>query len=363
MIKSSRGYGKVIRTRRSLIGGSLLGVLVLLVGVGCSSASVPTTSPSANAGGDSSWEQTVAQAKKEGSVTYYLAIAGGEDAIKSGFEKAYPGINLTILRQGSAQLTSKLDAEFAAQAEGGDVVMVGDKGFFDDNVDNFVPLTGPSAKLYEGTKYTNSGNRFLVNSIVPVGFGVNKDVIKRVGAHDIKTFEDVLQPQLKGLIGISDPRISAVILQRVKYEASKTSSDYMSRLAELSPRIYTATGAQVNAIAAGDLAVGMAVYGSILEPVIKAGAPVVPVYPLPESYIYFTGISKTAAHPAAAQVFDAWLLSKEGQEAQHSWGYTGSVLPNIKGAFKIDPKNVMFDGLLTDDDKAYQKTWSELFLK
>jgi iron(III) transport system substrate-binding protein len=192
---------------------------------------------------------------------------------------------------------------------------------------------------------------------------VNTEVVKQIGARPIKTYEDLLQPQLKGLIGISDPRIAAVILQRVTHESEVLGVDYMPKLAALTPRIYEALGAQVQAVASGDLAVGMTVYSAALVEAIKAGAPIEGVYPIPEAYIYFQGIPKTAAHPAAAQVLQDWLLSKAGQQAQHEWGYTGSVLPDIKGAYAVKPGTVMFRGNLTAKDKDFQKTWNQLFAK
>jgi iron(III) transport system substrate-binding protein len=119
---------------------------------------------------------------------------------------------------------------------------------------------------------------------------------------------------------------------------SRQSSEYGSlveTLGEASARIETRTGALLDLLASGELAIGYNLLGSYAEKRIASGAPLVIVYPRD----YTLAVTRTAVIPAgtpnpvAAHAFLEYLLSVPGQEILASRGRLPAVRVEVAGRY------------------------------
>lgn len=330
---------------------------LILSGCGANSS----TPPAEEIDSGTPWDAVVAQAKQEGSVTLYLGLANYEDRISEGFSKAYPDINLTIVRQPSTTLITKLAAEKEAKSEGGDVAILGTYGWFDENKADLVPLTGDSQSLYTTSVDPLAGENYHTDVIVPFVFTSNTELLTKIGADPIETWDDTLQPQLKGLVGMTRPDLIPVQVQHY-FAVDQARPDYLEKLSKLSPRLMDSSGTLGQAVAAGDLALGIGTTAPNVAPLIAADAPINVVTATDPSFLigYAAGIVSWSKHPAAAQVLTNWMLSEEGQQAQHNGGASASVLEGIPGELEVSTEKFS-TGALSPEEEAFLPEFKKLF--
>ena len=178
----------------------------LLSGQGPAIAQVRSASPE--------WVKTEQAAEKQARVLLYLSIAGVDVRMKEAFRKAYPKIQLDIIRQPTGELISRLDAERQASADGADVVYHTDRAWFDHVSSQLVPATGPAVALYKGSKNTFAGDRFFTAMILPLSLGYNTEVLAKLGVGVPTGWESLYNPKFSsGLVGLPESGSAVVTLQ------------------------------------------------------------------------------------------------------------------------------------------------------
>jgi iron(III) transport system substrate-binding protein len=147
----------------------------------------------------------------------------------------------------------------------------------------------------------------------PVGvIAVNRS---RVADADIpKSWEDLLQPKWKGIVGTTNIDAGGSVLTLYSFLRAKVDPDFWQKFAAQSPRIYPAVAPLSTDLTRGEVAVAI---GAIAEPVwlqMKAGAPVKVIFPSEgiSSFPAAGGISTTAKNPNAAALFLNWITSRHG---------------------------------------------------
>jgi iron(III) transport system substrate-binding protein len=160
---------------------------------------------------------------------------------------------------------------------------------------------------------------WIGTALEPYGLVYHPRLLRRLGVADLKDWEDLLNPKLKGNVAQCAPTRSSssnatyeVILQS-KGEAAGW--DWLKKLAD-NTGLFTARSRDVpNVVAKGEFAVGFAVpsYMAFEEKVsgfdIKFVAPKNAFVP-PESMAILAG----AKHPKAARAFIEFLLTEQGQK-------------------------------------------------
>jgi iron(III) transport system substrate-binding protein len=305
---------------------SLVGVVAAVV-AGCSSGSGSGSGPAASSSGcasstsgtassgSSAFDQTVAAANSEGSVTLYTpAQQPLVDAWTCGFEKAYPKIKLSVFRASPGQV----DAKLAAGNAGTDVLVQSLDGPTTtlagyDAQGKLATLTGPNFKDKGFKAGMESPDRFYVYATV-FGWAWNTQLMPK-GIH---SWKDFLSPNLaNGKIAVWDPSVASTIPGFYAGEvAASGNPNYLKVLAAQKPVIYPTSEAMENALASGEVAATMFASKRILT--LKAqGAPVDFAVPPQGAAVapLEAGVLKTAPHPAAAQVLANWLASEDGQKA------------------------------------------------
>jgi len=132
------------------------------------------------------------------------------------------------------------------------------------------------------------------------------------------TFNDLFNPAYSGKFGMPDPAtvggmVSALFAVRqnlgaVGYE------DFLKRLATLKPKFYASNYPLGNAIASGELTVGL-IFDQAANAQVRLGAPVAFAYPKDAPAAYgLAAIPANAKNPAAAKQFLDFLTSHEGQQ-------------------------------------------------
>ncbi|WP_026932248.1 ABC transporter substrate-binding protein [Glycomyces tenuis] len=309
-----------------------------------------------------SWNEILKQAEKDGKVTLYLAMANYEDRVKLGFEKAHPDIDLTIVREPSGDLITRIQTEAGTNTDGADVAMLSDYRFFEDQSDLVAKAYGSSAKLY-GDADPVGGDNYFTTAAVPFTIATNPEVIADAGAQPVERWEDILQPELEGLIGVTRPDITPIEVQFLFALQQELGAQFIEDLAGLSPRLGDSSGTLAQSVAAGELAVSLGGTTPTTATLIDEGAPVeAPVGTDPEVLIgYATGAISSSHRPAAAQVLLEWMISPEGQASQHEWGMSASVLPEVDNKLDVDT-SVIYTGELTEEEQAFlDETWTPLF--
>ena len=308
------------------------------------------------------WKKTEQAAEQQGRVVLYLSIAGVEARMKAAFRKAYPKLQLDVIRQPTGQLIGRLDAERQASANGADVVFHTDRGWFDQVASHLVPATGPALNLYKGTKNAFSENRYFTSMLVPFSIAYNTQVLASLGVGVPTGWQDMLNPKFaNGLVGLPERGSAPVTLQCLYDIAQTQGMGYFERLGKLKPRLYPSIGPTVQSVAAGANAVGM-VQTAAPADLIKAGAPIKQMVPTNPScyYGYFVAQVGWSKRPEAAQVLLNWMMSRAGQEAIHGWGYSASPLEKIPGGLDVKPGVPLLDGILTPAQQEFGKQFDKL---
>jgi iron(III) transport system substrate-binding protein len=136
---------------------------------------------------------------------------------------------------------------------------------------------------------------------------------------EFQSFDDLLNPKLRGKIGISDPRTPGLGNSMWSYMLSVKGEEYLKNL--VAQELFVARDPRLlgESLSSAKIAVTLGIGYSELLPFIKTGLPVVPLR-YPKEGLYTTGgnghlmVIKNPPHPNAAKVFANWLLGRDGQE-------------------------------------------------
>ena len=171
-------------------------------------------------------------------------------------------------------------------------------------------------------------------TLEPYGLIYQPKLLQRLGV-TIKTWDDLLNPKLKGQIAQCTPDRSSsshasyeVMLQTYGWDKGW---DWLKKLAA-NTGIFTARSRDVpNVVSKGEFAVGFAVPSYMAFAEVLAGYDVMFVYP-PNAYVTPEPIAvlKGAPHPKAGQAFIEFLLTEEGQKL-----FSGLGLYPITPKFKV----------------------------
>lgn len=355
---------KGVNGRRRLAAALL--TMVALVAAACGSdgdndeADEPTDSTVAGPTGDADWDAIVAQAKEEGSVTYYSTQnLPNLEALEKAFEAAYPEIDMTIVRGLPNDLHPRLETEASTGRGEADVYTTADLRWIDekDAEGFFTEVTGPNfdSDDYDRDRFNPDGTAF-VSHAATIGYGWNTEL----WPDGLSGYEDLLDPGLSGgKIGVVEPGGEAQ-LDWYTYIEEEFGEEYVEALAAQKPRIYAGGTAIIEALTSGEIFATP--YASpTIRAAIENGAPL--DWDLPEKAwgtLFKSVILESSPHPAAAQVLANFMLTEEGQTAL-STDYV-SVMPDIEASLlPIDAIRPQPGAMTPEAVAEAQEEWRELF--
>lgn len=327
--------------------------------------SAATTAPTAAAKPGELDADTIAKAKKEGSVVLYTSLQteDAEPLIKA-FQQAFPEIKVDLNRKSS----SKILTQFLTEAKAGKVLAdVLESGGLDLEAPVKQGLTvaflAPSAKDYP-KEFTQLNGHFT-NARTAVGtFGWNTTLVK--AGDEPKTWEDLVDPKWKGklLIEASDWDVMQALAKGHFNNDEAKVRDYFTKLAANNPTAIDGHTEQLAALIAGQGAVAFGIRGDTSQEQIQAKkAPV--GWSKAEVMLRLQGavIAKDGPHPNAAKVFVNWYLTRDG--GQKALATIGRI-PAAPGL--ADPVYTFGKTIASGPDDAselskYEKLWNQIILK
>jgi len=256
-----------------------------------------------------------AGAKAEGKVNWYTSLAGSSyKELAQGFEKKY-GVKVDVYRATSNDLMARISSEAKARQ------------YLVDTIETTLPLlkslredgllavyNTPYLQKYPAHAKENAGNGLYywgVNRESFIGVGYNPNVITANAVP--KNFDGLLNPQLKGKIGITTSdtgvRMMGAIL-KFKGEA------FANKLKAQDISLHSVSGrAMADMAISGEVPISPSIFRDhAMESKLK-GAPInwVPMEAVPTN-AGGTSIIYQAPHPHGAVLMADFILSPEGQK-------------------------------------------------
>ena len=282
----------------------------------------------------SSWDDIVKAANKEGSVTVYTS-AGNSDVAFKAFEKAYPHIKITFVRQPTADLLTRLDQEISVGAKGADVAYHAQTGWFEDRAEQ-----GKLAAIHYGpaaADWPADAKQKQYANIITVPFENVWNTDKGKPITDVCSWVDQAG---KAKVGLLDPASSVAATTQYQAYIDTCGSDFLTRLSKLDTTVYPSTVPLTQAIGSGELTYGLAIPMGVIDPLVASGAPV--GHGLPDKggvgYDYSAGVLANAPHPNAAMVFMNWLMEKSTLELIIKQVTPGATPVQVTGS--LDPSTI-----------------------
>lgn len=265
----------------------------------------------------SSLEELIAAAQEEGSLVYYVAPSGFDAEPVEGFEEKY-GITVEATRLPSTDLAPRYSAEIDADAPTADVVVTTVDGFVADardqgwmvgldeaNIPGF-PWEFPENFVQEGQ---------VIVQLRPWGIAWNTDLVAANEAPE--AFEDLLDERWQGQILHPDPESSKGYQDLYNHLWEELGDDFIQGLVAQDLVFYDSGAPMLEALAAGEGAIGGVVSGAQVLDAQERGAPLEMTYPdLTVANVVEVGLTADEHnnHPNAARLFVHWLMSEEGSQ-------------------------------------------------
>lgn len=293
----------------------------------------PIASAQSDGGWQKKWDQTLAQAKKEGKVVV-LGPPGDQirDAITQGFAKTFPDISIEFSGARGGELATRIKAERDASIYSVDVLI---NGTSTANA-YFKPMKAldpiePALILPEvlNTKnwrdnrleFSDRGTKFdlvfTTQTNVPLIYNP-----KQVKPEEVDELYKLLDPKWKGKIAVQDPIPSGTgngVFRWVWHVLGpEKAKDFYTKIRAQAAAVDRDQRRQIEWIAQGKYPVHLAP-GTIMYQLEKRGLKFGVIPDFKDYGAYLTPgfgsamFMNRAPHPNAGKVFLNWLLTKEGQ--------------------------------------------------
>lgn len=312
-------------SRRRFIKSS---AVVSLTGIGFASlleacGSAGTSAPAVSAPAQSI-DDLLSAAKQEGTLSWYSTAAlPATQGLNDAFQKKY-GLQATFFQGNSIAVATRVQTEALANKLGADVIVM------DTPVMPFLvpyltawnpPARDPISAVYKEPTFTQI--RVYVGAV-----GWNTKNVK--GADVPKDWPDFGDPKWKGRLGLVDPSSTVIAGMWFDMVSHLYGDPYLQKVAANKPRLYTTGVALAQAIAAGEIDLGM-VYDYSIFQLKGQGAPFDGVVP-PETLATGSdiGVFAAAAHPNLGKLFYNFACSSEGQTALNTSGNSIATYPGLK---------------------------------
>ena len=274
------------------------------------------------------WDKVVEAARKEGRVVVSIPPSRKlRRAIEVAFTRRY-GIGIEFVSVRSSASIQKIVSEAKAGIRFVDLHIGGTGAavtglLAEKALDPVEPyLVTPEVKeakhWWGGHIWVDNAKRFIYPfaAYQTLSLWCNPDEYKPA---EFQSFDDLLNPKLRGKIGISDPRAPGPGSALWSFMLSVKGQDFLKKL--VAQQLFVTRDVRLlgENLSGGKRAVTLGIGHAELLPFIKAGSRVVQL-PYPKEGLYATGgnghlmVIKNPPHPNAAKVFANWLLARDGQE-------------------------------------------------
>lgn len=367
---------KTFRTTVAVAAG--VGLAALAVGCGSSGSSgggggaTATTSAGLVIDGETiASAALLKQAQQEGQVTIYEAYGEAKEEILAKAFTDATGIKVNIVELGTAPLVTRLQSETNAHKYSADVTKLGNQADMQQlaSAGDLVPYSPPAAfSIPASDAFSSNDYHMWTQSPLTVGYNTAK-----VTSGQPTSWASLLQPQWKGKIAIPPMSAGGVEIAMYQFLRDHANPTYWQQLAAQNPTIESVEASVVTALANGSVSVAL-VEPSDLGTPISQGAQLGFVAKPPEGLPLagnFEAEVTHAPHPAAAEVYLNYTLSKAGQTviSQQIGDYgirtdvpapvvAGVTLPALNSGYKFYSVNAQE---AIKDTTSWESEWNKAF--
>ena len=312
------------------------------------------------------WDKTVAAAKAEGQVTVYVHSTYGPVLSSGAFEKAFPGIKLTMVSGVENDLERRFTSERRAGKFLADVFMVGVLRSYDFMQAKFLDPIKPvlvlpevvdESKWWQGKHhYSDPDRKYLFRYVASAQYGQISYNTQLVQPKEFTSFWDFLQPKWKGKILSRDIRLpgSGGSAIRLFYYHPEMGPEFVRKLfAETDITLFRDRRQGLDWLATGKFPICFWCEG--VDKANTQGLPVDTFGRMKEGAGLSAGqailtLVNQAPHANAAKVFINWFLSRDGQlNFQKALGKADEGSPDSLridiAKDDVDPKSRRLDGV------------------
>lgn len=304
---------------RAAVVSAALGLVLATAACGSSSGA-----PGGGGGGPASSSldklsdaDLAAAAAKEGSLTWYTTFSDDDvQPFIAAFNKTYPKVKVNALRLSADKIpprviTEQRGGKFNADVVSGDspqvAQLIAAKAMQPYTPSDLAPLpkglTLPEG--YQGVVYVNT-------TVV----AYNPTVLKQKGLPAPKTWEDLTDAKYRGQFSI-DPTAVNWYDSLIKDMGHDKAKQLLTKLGGNRPVFVESHTQALTQVQSGEPAIAATAYGykaASLKKKTPTQLDFSNANPLPAS-LNLTDVVRNAPHPAAARLFDDWIVSKAGQTA------------------------------------------------
>jgi len=305
-------------------------------------------------------QELIEQAQKEGTLTVYTSIANAvAQKLKADFEEKYD-VKVNLWRAGDRSILQRLSSEAQAGKPGADIVNMGTLEMEMLHRDKMLqPVSSP---LQDGLIAGSiAPHKEWVSTFVnPVVQAYNTGIIRK---EDLpQSYKDLLDPKWKGKLGIeaTDEEWFSSVVNSMGEEAGL--KYFRDLVAGNGLSVRNGHSLLNNLVAAGEVPLGLTVYGHSVISAQKKGAPIDYVLLQPRVAVSFSmGVAAKPRHPHAALLFYEYMLT-DGQQVFAQSNYVPT-RKNIETPFSNVEFTIVDKAEFLDEFDKWNELWQEIIVK
>lgn len=278
------------------------------------------------------WDDIVANAKKEKRVNFYSIMPPAQnDPLVAAFRRTYPEISVVVVR-GAGELPGRIAAEQQAGADSADVFSYADTGWFVQNAGGLLKLNTPHAASFPAGSWVVEGQAANL-SYSPLGFLIwNTQRLPK----GLKEWSDLLDPTLRGRLGTREG-MTSTLAGFLEFVYETLGKEYFIAFGQQQPRFYPSTVPLTQSVASGEVWAANSGNIATVFQLVDQGAPIGYAFPKP-SYANPQAAAAliSSRRPNAAALFLDFAMSPAGQKALNGNRLGASALPGIEGTLQLE---------------------------
>ena len=282
-------------------------------------ANRPSSANSATAAAEV--EALIKAAKAEGELVVYGSSTDNVlKRVGDAFTAAY-GIKHSFIRLSSTPLMQRYAAEATAGNIAADLLMAagGVQPFAAEGIKKgwLEPVASAGIPVIKSGQYPAAFNRNETAIVTILLWAISYNTDKVKGADVPKDWADLINPKWKGQILLPEPRSTEAVLDVWALVYDKYGEDFFNKLRTQQPRMYSSQVPMLQALGAGEGAMGVPTNETAAQLLVDKGSPLRTIAPPittgVEMQITLTARAK-ARHPNAARLYVNYVLSPVGNK-------------------------------------------------
>jgi iron(III) transport system substrate-binding protein len=251
---------------------------------------------------------------QSGKVTVYASQATTEDVVKL-FEQKYPDIDVDLLHMVTGPLATRFSNEAETGVNAADVLIIATPSIFHVHPEWFLKLPEIGSAAYDAWPEPLKTDTYVRSTIGKAVVLYNTNLVPPDQAP--KTWQDLLDPRYKGMVGLIDPSSSDTYMSWALNMRKAFGDQYLTDLGAQNPIVAGGGLDAAQAVASGAVAVSVPPFAVHATKLIEQGAPVGIANIGAPTLGNLTSIGLPAKAPNAenARLFFEFYLSPEGQSA------------------------------------------------